>query len=574
MLFRNRSKYVLAGLLSLTLAGPACVTGDDEDPVVEDTDAGDDAGDSGDPDATPNPDEMTELGGNITEDQTWSGDILVVDDVSVRNGAEITIEAGTTFYVQADVQFEFGWNGNDYAIFAEGTEEAPIVFRGETAEAGFWRGIIFRGDGATNSRLEHVEIHHAGGEQPALVQNAGFTLSNVTVNESGDVGVEAYSFRSGSEGLTVTASAEEAVVLTNESALANFPYGGEISDNTDNVIVLDFSNITTEVNVQDPGVSFVVAEGLSGRDGGAFNVSEGVEFLVDVDQLIEFGWNGNTFSFDLQGSAESPIVFDAIDPTPGSWRGIIVRGDVLSSSNINHVQVRYAGTNTEAAVEVRSGIRIQNLSVEESFHTGFALREGLRTGSENISILNTQGRAAVIGFQTIGTMPSGTIEGNEDDFIDVEGNLSIDATIRPLGAPYRVIDDISTRDAAEVMIEPGTVFYFAPDQSLEFGWNGNGGTVTAVGTVNAPIIFTSELEEAGAWEGVWINGSMTSNSTIAYAEFKYATTALTLRNSINVENNSFSSYSVAAIEAAEAADVADLLANNTFDGSGADDVID
>lgn len=556
LLFKR--KFLLAGLLSLSLAGPACVTGEEEDPNQDEE----------------VPAQTSELSGTIAEDQTWSGDILVTGDVSIRNGAKITIEAGTTFYVQADVGIEFGWNSHEYSVFANGTEEEPIVFRGETQEPGFWRGISFRHGGIASSNLDFVEIHDAGGDQPALVQQAGFTVSDVTVSGSGDVGVEANKFRSGSANLTVTGSADDAVVLTDENALANFPYGGDLTGNTSDQIVLDFSTITTEVSVQDPGVPFLLADGLYGRGGGEFTVSEGVLFLVAVDQLVEFGWNSNEFLVDLQGSSEAPVIFEGVDATPGTWRGVRVNGNVLTTSTFNHVVVRHAGTNDTPAVDIRSGMRIQNLTIEEAFHTGFSLYAGLRTGSENINIYNTQGRAAVLGFQNIGSMPAGTYEGNEENFIDLTGSLDSDATIKPLGAPYRVIDNLTTRNQAKVVIEPGTEFYFGADRSIEFGWNANGGTLTAVGTEDAPIIFTSEIEEAGAWRGLIVGSTLTSNSTIEHAEFHYAAEALTLGRSINVENCTFADYELLAINAANDADIAALLANNTFDGSGNDDVLE
>lgn len=563
MSFLSKRKYLLIGLLSLSLSGTACIdTGEENQQSNQDVNQ----------DTNQVPDDVVEISGTISQNQTWSGNILVTGDVTVRDGAEITIEAGTRIYVKADVLLEFGWNSNAYSIFADGTAEEPIVFLGETEDPGFWKGLIFRANGTSNSRLNFVEVHHAGGDQAALTQEAGFTVSNITVADSGDVGVRASNFRRGSENLTVTGSARSAVVLTNEVGLANFPYGGDLTGNGNDQIVVDFSNMTMEVNVEDPGVPFFLAEGLSTRAGTEFNVSEGVTFLVGVDQIVEFGWNSNNTAIDLQGTEAAPIIFEGVEAEAGSWRGVTVRGNVATSSNINHVVVRHGGTSSNAAVVIESGLRIQTLTVDESFHTGFRLAAvGLRSGSSDINIINTEGRAAHIAFKAIGTMPAGLYEGNSTNFIDVSGTLDIDATIRPLGAPFRIIEDVTTR-GAEVVIEAGTDIYFSADSSIEFGWNSNGGTLTAVGTAANPIRFTSEDQTAGYWDGVILNGSMTSNSTIEYAEFHNAKQALRLGSSINVQNCTFTNYETLAIRAGSATDVAALLANNTFDGSGTNDV--
>lgn len=564
MSFLSTRKYLLIGLLSVSLAGPACIdTGEENQDTNQDTNQDND----------PIDENATELSGPISENQTWSGDIRVTGDVSIRDGAEITIEAGTRFFVDADVHIEFGWNSNAYSLFANGTEEAPIVFQGSTEEAGFWRGITLGANGTSNSNLTFVEVHHAGGGQAAVTQNAELTVSDLTVNASGDVGLQASNFRRDSETLTVTESADTPVVLTNEKALANFPYGGDLTGNASDQLVLDFSSVNMEVNIQDPGVPFYLPKGLSTRAGTEFTVPAGILFLVGVDQSIEFGWNANETTFDLQGTEEAPIIFEGIDPAPGSWSSFLVRGNVTTNSNLNHVVVRHAGNNDNAGVKIQSAIGIQNLSVEEAFHTGFSLSaEGLRGGSENINIRNTQGRAALIDFNAIGSMPSGTYEGNDENFIDLINDLRVDATIKPLGAPFRVIENLTTREGAEVIIEPGTHFFFAADRSLEFGWNANDGTVQAVGTSENPIVFTGEIEEAGSWEGVIVGTNITSNSTIEFAEFNYATTALELRTSINVENCTFANYEELAIDADNAADVAGLLANNTFDDSGINNV--
>ena len=87
---------------------------------------------------------------DITEDTTWSGTVLLEGDVTVTEGATLTIAPGTHIIAAVDSQLEIGWNSSAATLLAEGTEAAPILFCGATAEAGFWRGVIVRNNVTSN----------------------------------------------------------------------------------------------------------------------------------------------------------------------------------------------------------------------------------------------------------------------------------------------------------------------------------------------------------------------------------------------------------------------------------------
>lgn len=76
---------------------------------------------------------------------------------------------------------------------------------------------------------------------------------------------------------------------------------------------------------------------------------------------------------------------------------------------------------------------------------------------------------------------------------------------------------------SNLTIEPGTQIKFKSGAWLSFGANENV-TLTANGTEDDPIIFTSyaSAPSAGAWQGIWIESNVLSNSSMTYCEIRYA----------------------------------------------------
>jgi hypothetical protein len=92
------------------------------------------------------------------------------------------------------------------------------------------------------------------------------------------------------------------------------------------------------------------------------------------------------------------------------------------------------------------------------------------------------------------------------------------------GETYVIRGEVSI-DNTTLTIQPGTTIKFEAGASLSVGYYGSA-TLIANGTVEKPIVFTSVLEgpTAGAWNGIYLYGYNSSNTSIKYCQIKYAGT--------------------------------------------------
>jgi|GEM_PF-6106584 len=97
--------------------------------------------------------------GDITEDETWKGSILVEHNVTIAPGATLSIKPGTGIFFNHGAELLV-----EGSIHAEGTAGAPIVCAAATDNPGpgYWRGIrIYQNAASADYKLQYVNIQDA-----------------------------------------------------------------------------------------------------------------------------------------------------------------------------------------------------------------------------------------------------------------------------------------------------------------------------------------------------------------------------------------------------------------------------
>ena len=110
---------------------------------------------------------QTPVSGSISSNARWTvadGPYLINGDVTIQNGAALTIDAGATVYMGANASLTVQAG----SIQALGTAANPIQVLsdkarlGQNPASGDWKQWVF-GPGTVNTRLEHVEFYHGSG---------------------------------------------------------------------------------------------------------------------------------------------------------------------------------------------------------------------------------------------------------------------------------------------------------------------------------------------------------------------------------------------------------------------------
>ena len=269
-------------------------------------------------------------------------------------------------------------------------------------------------------------------------------------------------------------------------------------------------------------------------------------------------------ALSAQGTAEAPIVFtsNANEPAPGDWKGIHFRDYTYDTSTaLNHFVIEY-GTHgiysNKANPSIQNGIirrnsghginlsssspQVKNNLISENGASGIYL-----TGSSN-PVIGGEGLGNTIssnggyGIYSVDAAPfptishntiadngsyavrvgarmalyNNTITGNTNQAVEIVGeHVTTNTTWSNNGIPYIVLGSVTVRYAnsrsslATLTIEPGVEVRFNTETGLYIGYPDSNyyyyrGALSAQGTAEAPIVFTSNASEPapGDWIGI------------------------------------------------------------------------
>ncbi|MCU0522463.1 MAG: Ig-like domain-containing protein [Anaerolineae bacterium] len=499
----------------------------------------------------------------IETDLTLSGDQFVATNVTIRNGATLTLTPGTAITMCGPYALTFS-NG---ALHAEGTAVDPITIAGETP-ATRWERIFFNGsaDRLLSSTLRHVILDGGGGSDPAAdygalhIYDAGVStgpgpvVEAVTIRNSGAYGVYV---RVPSDdttppllsGLTITDSAA-APLLIWASAVSGLGTGNTFTGNGVQAVEVRAGTVL------GGGVSFdqtwqrqPVPYRMVGNGGGlavtgsatttpTLTLLPGTALTLDADFTISVVWA----RLVAEGTPEEPITFEPTDPAE-HWHRIYFNGSagVVPASTLRHVVLDggggtvplvedatvnlYAPNGTEAFGPVFDAVTITNSSA-----SGLLARVTESDSSpmlaSNLTITGSARTPLRLYAASVSGLGGGnTLTGNADDAIEVVasgslgGSLDFDATWHAQPVPYRLLNFLNVSHARSpvLTIAPGTSLEMATGAGF---WVNSAGLVIA-GTPTAPITITRSPATA-AWNRIYFEANVNPASRLAHVTIEYA----------------------------------------------------
>lgn len=347
-----------------------------------------------------------EVDGTISSNTTWTtGNVYVVDSVTVRENVVLTIQPGTIIKFESEGELRVSGT-----LLAEGTAQAPIIFTSfrddsvggdtngdgsaTTAIAGDWRGMYFLSSGV--GRFQYVQAGYGGRFYDAIISSIGdnLFLDNVTLHDSSALGLQV---GSNVRQLTVQkvnfAANAQTAALISVSSLLSFTLAGNICNDNgiDGLrIVGNFNNPFVLGNPGCPLIPSFSELATAPEIRRTLTLAPGTIFKMDSGIRV-------TGTLIAEGTAVAPIIFTSLrngdiagdtngdgaatSPAPGDWRSVLFLSG--SVGRLQHVQMSYGGDDGAMLSVFADAFDLNNVTINES--SG----DGLRTnGTRNVRITN------------------------------------------------------------------------------------------------------------------------------------------------------------------------------------------
>lgn len=450
----------------------------------------------------------------------------ITGNVDIAAGSTLTIKPGTI------VKFDNGTNMTvDGTLNAQGTAGEQIYFTsivddsvggdtdsdgGKNAPVrGQWGQVLFT-SASTADVLDNVVVRYGGGNVDAEVEADGASpkISNSVFSNSPGFGLRL-------KGSAATLIGD--TFQNNDVPDQGFGTGGAIhidaasqptiqgatfSNNFTNGVWVDGGNLAAgTTNWDNPSAVYYLRNTVTVPTGSTLTIGAGQVIKLQQSLIV----NGTLMA---QGTAAQPVIFtsreddaaggdtnndgSATSPARGQWNQLLFTS-TSTGDMLDNVVARYGGGNVNAEVEADgTSPTITNSVLGDSPNFGLRLTSSAATltgdtfenndvpdqgfGSGGAIEIDADSQPA-IGSATFtnnhlngvwddgGTLPSGTINWNNTDTV------------------YYLAQSITVPHGSTLAIAAGQVIKLAQSIIVQ-------GTMTAIGTVAAPVIFTSLQDDS------------------------------------------------------------------------------
>ncbi len=476
-------------------------------------------------------DKKIEVISNITSNETWTSNnqYIISGDITVDNGAILTIEPGTKIEFSAG----YGLYVNDGTLIAEGTEDKPIIFTSNATvpTKGAWVGLVFYEGTLQNTSLKYCEIKYAGGSQnlgAIHIQGCKIAINNCTIENTKYNGI--YLLYETADFVTFTNNTikdvdNHALVLTanaipsigtNNTFTTPDGYGIEVQGGH-----FKSGNQSWKKQTCDYYVSYEVQ--IDGTSTVTIEPGTVIKFNSGINMNVGYASNGTLVA---EGTADLPIVFtsSASSPTAGAWTGLLFYG-YSTSSKLKYCTIEYAGSQSysgavyiddclvsfdNCTIKNNDGYGIYNLGATSGF-----------SSFTNNTLTDNSNHAIRILAELVHTIGAGnTFTCPEYKGIEINGGHYVNNSKTWLkhNVPYYVT--YSPAFDGSLTIQAGCEFKCDAGVWFEFGYTSNT-SVSMVGASDNKIKFTSSASSpaVGSWGGLYFYEN--SNCTLNHVNIMY-----------------------------------------------------
>ncbi len=471
------------------------------------------------------------LPASIEADLTLAeGCYLAEQGLDIKKDVTLTVMPGVTVVFGQDTELAV----NNGVLSAVGTEAKPIVFTGAQKTRGYWNGVAFYYAGDLGNQFDYVTVEYGGANGCNGVDSKAnlclypggsrLAISNSILQESTGYGmyVADDAIIPTFDANTLTGNALGAGIVS-AHALGQLNDSNSFVGNDLDVLVVEPDQVVADQTWAAIDVPYLLSDETSIESH--LTIAAGATLIFGQNAWLSINTNG---ALTAVGTTEKPIAFTGEQATRGYWNGIAFYYSDKIENQFAYVTIEYAGGEGCNGVDSKAnlclypgGVRlaISNSTLQESEGYGMYADEDatITAFDQNLLTANTLG-AAIVGAQAVGQLDdSSTFAGNDLDLLVVEhGSVSADQTWPAIDIPYRLSEDVSVE--AHLTIAAGATLEF--DQNAWLAINLDG-ALTAVGTADAPIVFTGAQKTAGYWSGIAFYYSDDLNNQLDFVTVEY-----------------------------------------------------
>ena len=283
--------------------------------------------------------------------------------------------------------------------------------------------------------------------------------------------------------------------------------------------------------VNSPSECDYLITGFVSIENGQFTIEPGTVIRFAQDAILSVGDNA---SLDAVGTRDAPIRFEAAAPVKGYGKGLnigpnslVTRLEYVQFLNLGKEDSGVFGGLQNGAIDGLGGggLIMKSVTISGSVYDGATLENLPLLEFENNTFTDNARYPVRVVADQVKLLDAGSdfLGGgapNGRPYVDVDGvvsdGVSESATWQKLNAPYYVSIALYINNGT-VTLEPGVTFVFGDDASVDVQ---DTGALQAVGTPQAPILFTGEQDAQGYWQGISFFESGSRDNVLEYAEVR------------------------------------------------------
>ncbi len=272
-------------------------------------------------------------------------------------------------------------------------------------------------------------------------------------------------------------------------------------------------------------------------DGATLTIAPGAVIKFASGAALYVGYHSGSSGATLiaNGTASKQITFTSAAATQseGDWDYIWFDEGASNVSSMQYCTVEYGGgySNNYGAIQISSSaVSIQNSTVKLSGSHGFTFDSDgyFESFSDNLVEQNALSAISIYG-NYVHTIGAGNTLMSEQGIVVKADNLEMASVTWLKQTTAYVVEGtlrVGSQSGTSLTLAPGVEVRMGSGASMEFGYSsGTFGTLTAVGTQNERILFTSSAPEGskspGDWDYLWFDDGAGTSSTMAYCDMEY-----------------------------------------------------